>query len=148
MFTEIHQWKVIKRSVCWKPQNFLKLTKVSTHRAPFLAARRSSSSPCVPDPSYSSTSVSTTPFVWELNASTFAQFVLRSTVTTFPLTFAWFCVFGLISPWVTHFAFCPFYIMKQKEISTIWIARASLNTLCPELVRHLAVADVFVYVTP
>ena len=37
--------------------------------------------------------------------------------------------------------------MKQKEISTIRIARASLNTLCPELVRHLAVADVFVYVT-
>lgn len=130
-----------------KATEFLEAYKSEHPQSSVSAARRSSSSPCVPDPSFSSTSVSTTPFVWELNASTFAQFVLRSTVTTFPLTFAWFCVFGLISPWVTHFAFCPFYIMKQKEISTIWIARASLNTLCPELVRHLAVADVFVYVT-
>ena len=119
-----------------KATEFLEAYKSEHPQSSVSAAQRSSSSPCVPDPSFSSTSVSTTPFVWELNASTFAQFVLRSTVTTFPLTFAWFCVFGLISPWVTHFAFCPFYIMKQKEIITIWIARASLNTLCPELVRH------------
>jgi hypothetical protein len=49
----------------------------------------------------------------------------------------------------TSFNYFPLVnFSEHQEISTIWIARASLNTLCPELVWHLAGADVFVYVTP
>ena len=94
MFTETYQWKVNKQSVCWKPWNFLKLTRVSSHRAPFLQPEcpvhlllfqiHHFHHICIHDI-----------FVWELNASTFAT-ICSAWWPHFHWSLAGFCVFGLI----------------------------------------------------